>query len=77
MFLDINMPGWYFLDEFKPLAMKLIAKTEICMLTTSIIQQDKDKTQQYDLVNGFVGKPLFMKDTEECFGGEFSRLLLK
>jgi len=59
IFLDINMPlmdGWEFLDE----ASNLLSKKNTCVyiLSSSNNKIDKIKSEEYDLVKGFISKPL-------------------
>lgn len=57
--LDINMPvlnGWQFLEEVEHKKWK--HKLMIFMLSSSVADEDVRKSQDYDLVNGYVSKPL-------------------
>jgi CheY-like chemotaxis protein len=57
--LDINMPimdGWEFLDAFSKLACP--KKISIVILTSSINPEDKEKSENYNAVKGFMSKPL-------------------
>ncbi|MBD1396510.1 response regulator [Pontibacter sp. JH31] len=59
--LDLNMPtksGWDFLDMLSMYEEKLQNKTCIYILTSSIAECDKSKSETYPLVNGFLHKPL-------------------
>lgn len=61
IFLDINMPvfnGWDFLEEFILLPQEQISKSNIFILTSSIREDDKDKSQNYFIVKEFISKPL-------------------
>jgi CheY-like chemotaxis protein len=68
IFIDINMPnmdGWEFLEKFatiKPLFSKDIA---IYMMSASIMDYEKNTTQAYLNVSGFVIKPIPKAKFEE------------
>ena len=65
IFLDINMPGmdgWEFLKEYTKLD---IEKTPtVIMLTTSLMKSDREKADDFDVVKGFMNKPLTRKIIE-------------
>jgi CheY-like chemotaxis protein len=55
--LDINMPkmdGWQLLDKLKPLDFKI----PIYMFSSSSNAYDMNRVQQYDIVKGYIVKPL-------------------
>lgn len=57
--LDINMPvmnGWEFLEALA--AETLLADVYLILLSSSIDNSDKEKSEGYPLVDGFVTKPL-------------------
>ena len=57
--LDINMPimnGWEFLDAFS--GLKYSKKIPIVILTSSINPADVEKSKTYNVVKGFISKPL-------------------
>ncbi|MBX0331811.1 response regulator [Pontibacter sp. HSC-14F20] len=59
--LDLNMPvksGWDFLDTLRPHEEALKGKLDVFILTSSIAVSDKDQSQAYPLVRGFLHKPL-------------------
>ena len=59
--LDLNMPqkcGWDFLDMLTSCEIELLDKTSIYILTSSIAESDKIRSERYPLVNGFLHKPL-------------------
>lgn len=61
IFLDINMPvmdGWEFLEEFDKFPLSIINKCRIYILTSSIDQNDIEKSKAYDTVKDFISKPL-------------------
>lgn len=61
IFLDINMPmmdGWEFLEELESMKGQLKRLPDIYMLSTSSYYKDIEKSKNYDLVSGFITKPL-------------------
>jgi len=59
IFLDINMPimnGFEFLDWYENSAFK--GSTKICMLSTSVSMEDRERAGKYDDVVGYIEKPL-------------------
>ncbi|SFB33969.1 response regulator [Algoriphagus aquimarinus] len=66
IFLDINMPvlnGWEFLDKYLELYGHRLDK--IVILSSSIDYQDRFKAQGYEIVSGFLEKPLTLGKIEE------------
>lgn len=60
IFLDINMPimnGWDFLDAY----VQNNLEVPVYMLSSSINQKDIDKSQTYEVVKGFISKPLIIE----------------
>ena len=69
IFLDINMPkmnGWDFLDAY----IKLENKVRVYMLSSSINSKDIQKSETYDVVNGFICKPLVVERLSEILQAE-------
>lgn len=68
--LDINMPimnGWQFLEEFKIRGLD-IHDIQIFVVSSSINQDEINRANAYDYVNGYIFKPLTMdkiKDLKE------------
>ena len=59
IFLDINMPvlnGWEFLEKY--LETFPNRQDKIVILSSSIDFQDRQKAREYQLVSGFLEKPL-------------------
>lgn len=59
--LDLNMPvmdGWDFLDFFEDLQKKLKKKIRIYIVTSSVDEKDRARSQSYSTVRGFISKPL-------------------
>ena len=59
IFLDINMPvmdGWEFLEAFSKLTYD--KNISVIILTSSINPEDKERAKTYDVVKGFMSKPL-------------------
>ena len=68
--LDINMPvmdGFEFLDAIKPFEKKLNETVIIVLLTTSMINKDREKAKQYSYVRDYVIKPLKKEDMEKLY----------
>jgi CheY-like chemotaxis protein len=60
--LDINMPrmnGFEFLEAFKELSAEhaVFSKVVVSMCSSSIREDDKNRSAQYDCVKGFITKP--------------------
>jgi len=61
IFLDINMPkmnGWEFLEEYVKLPEEQKGKIVMAMLTSSLNQDDIDKSNKNTNLKGFINKPL-------------------
>ncbi|MHA7129141.1 response regulator [Algoriphagus namhaensis] len=68
LFLDINMPlmnGWEFLDHYNELFPE--RNDRIIILSSSIDFQDRIKSQEYDVVSGFLEKPLTIDKIQNHF----------
>lgn len=63
--LDINMPlmdGWEFLEKCN---LENLIKFPIFMLTSSISNQDQEKSQKEPTIKGFIHKPLSILNLDE------------
>src|ERR1700712_2392447 len=61
IFLDLTMPdfsGWEFLDKFEKLKGSLNKPIELYVMTSSVRESDKERSEQYQCVNSFISKPL-------------------
>lgn len=59
--LDINMPemnGWDFLDHYSKLPLAQQQRCPVVMLTSSVNNQDIQKSRTYRAVTNFISKPL-------------------
>ena len=62
IFLDINMPvlnGWEFLDQY--ISLYPGRKDHILVLSSSIDFQDRQRAKEYEVVSGFIEKPLTLQ----------------
>lgn len=62
IFLDINMPvmnGWQFLEKYEnSFQSKLKKRPVLCMLSSSVYQEDISKAYTYTDVKEYISKPL-------------------
>jgi len=61
IFVDINMPemdGYGFLDRYQPRYLEKYPDTRIYMLSSSISEQDKERSLAYPCVSEYITKPL-------------------
>jgi CheY-like chemotaxis protein len=69
IFLDINMPvlnGWEFLNRYlKDFPNR---KDRIIILSSSIDFQDRQRAQEYQIVSGFLEKPLTLEKLASQMG---------
>ncbi len=69
IFLDINMPvlnGWEFLNKY--LEYFPNRKDRIIILSSSIDFQDRQRAQEYQIVAGFLEKPLTLEKIASQLG---------
>lgn len=67
IFLDLNMPmmnGWEFLDELEPYKNDIQGKCHIYILTSSLDLSDTARSKEYEMVSGFIHKPLTEDDVK-------------
>ncbi len=68
LFLDLNMPvldGWQFLQEFILLDKKI--QMPIYILTSSNYEGDLIKSKEFDVVKGYIVKPLSKELADSIF----------
>ncbi len=74
--LDINMPimdGWGFLEAYSAqIWPKLGKKVVVCMLSSSVYQEDINRAFSYVQVNDYVSKPLTTNVLEDILHKHFS-----
>lgn len=66
IFLDLNMPvldGWQFLQEY--ILSDELKKIPVYILTSSNYQADMEKSKDFDIVKGYIVKPLKKDVVEE------------
>lgn len=59
--LDLNMPvvdGWDFLEAFDKFQADLVKKINIFIVTSSVDEKDRLRSQNFPFVKGFISKPL-------------------
>lgn len=59
--LDLNMPvmdGWEFLQEFLIIQPQLKKKVTIYLVTSSVNETDIEKAQNFQIVSGYLVKPI-------------------
>lgn len=60
--LDINMPimnGFEFLERYEMLDDEIKSSVVVCMLTTSMAQEDLLRSKQFAILDGYIDKPLY------------------
>ena len=60
--LDINMPimnGFEFLDNYVELDDKIKSSIVVCMLTTSLAEEDLKRSKEYAILDDYIDKPLY------------------
>jgi CheY-like chemotaxis protein len=64
--IDINMPvmnGWEFIEAYQSLG--ITAPVDLYILSSSVYENDIEKTKSYTSVKGFISKPLSMERLTE------------
>ncbi|HTM98298.1 MAG TPA: response regulator [Pedobacter sp.] len=64
--IDINMPvmnGWEFIEAYEELSIE--QKVDMYILSSSVYENDIEKTKGYKTVRGFISKPLSMERLTE------------
>ncbi len=59
--LDLNMPvvdGWDFLEAFEKFQVDLVKSVKVFIVTSSVDEKDKLRSQTFPFVKGFISKPL-------------------
>ena len=70
IFLDINMPGmngWEFLEEFSKFPEFILKNCRVCMLSSSVDEEDIEKSKGYRMVYDFISKPLTVEKLDMFF----------
>jgi CheY-like chemotaxis protein len=63
--LDINMPvmdGWEFMEEIKSLKSKIKKQIIIYIVSSSIAIEDKNKSETFTDITGYIPKPISVND---------------
>ncbi|RYG22277.1 MAG: response regulator [Chitinophagaceae bacterium] len=64
--IDINMPvmnGWEFIEAYDTLSIE--QQVDMYILSSSVYENDIEKTKSYKAVKGFISKPLSMERLTE------------
>lgn len=72
LFLDINMPimnGWELLEELKGTPEVIRKNVQIHILTSSIAPEDLNLSKTYEFIDGYITKPLTVKDLNKVKKG--------
>ena len=59
--LDLNMPvldGWDFLEAFKEMSGRMVKDISVYIVTSSVDEKDRLRSQTFSCVKGFISKPL-------------------
>ena len=61
IFLDLTMPdfsGWEFLEKFEKIKGSLNKAVELYVMTSSVRESDKERSNKFGCVSSFISKPL-------------------
>jgi len=61
IYLDINMPrkdGWQFLNDFQMLDSETKSRINVYLISSSVFQDDKNQSDLYPFLAGFLIKPI-------------------
>ncbi|MFD0939712.1 response regulator [Pedobacter boryungensis] len=64
--IDINMPvmnGWEFVEAYQALGIE--QRVDLYILSSSVYENDIEKTKSYSTVKGFISKPLSIERLKE------------
>lgn len=64
--IDINMPvmnGWEFVEAYQTLGIE--QRVDLYILSSSVYENDIEKTKSYSTVKGFISKPLSIERLKE------------
>ncbi len=64
--IDINMPvmnGWEFIEAYEKMGIQ--QPVDMYILSSSVYENDIEKSKSYDIVKGFISKPLSMERLTE------------
>ncbi|MFA6278153.1 MAG: response regulator [Pedobacter sp.] len=64
--IDINMPvmnGWEFVEAYQSLGIE--QRVDLYILSSSVYENDIEKTKSYSAVKGFISKPLSIERLKE------------
>lgn len=70
MLIDINMPimnGWEFIEAYQMLNIQ--QSVDMYILSSSVYENDIEKTKSYISVKGFISKPLSIERLKELVNG--------
>lgn len=76
IFVDINMTGmngWEFIDKLLALPETVLTKAHLYILTSSIDEEDINKSNSYSIIKGMHSKPL----TEEIVVQSISKIIFR
>ena len=68
--VDINMPvlnGWEFIEAYEKMNVK--KAVDMYMLSSSVYENDIEKAKTYNVVKGFISKPLSIDRLVDLFRG--------